>query len=148
VLIGFDAFDKFLAERQIFLLFMSPFHLKLIGLFVRLGSRTVHRRAFATVEHPELNAGCIDDPAHLAAQSVNFPDDLTFCDPSNRRIAAHLANAVAVHCQQRRPGSQSGTGQGSFRSCMAGTHNDNIKSIKVCGAHVLNAGVGKGGRSA
>ena len=97
--VGFNRFDGFLAERQIVLQLNPVFHLKLIRFFVRLSPRTVHGRTFATVEHPEMNPGGINHAAHFAAERIDFADNLALGNSSDRRIAAHLCDRVAIHRQ-------------------------------------------------
>ena len=50
----------FLPQHEIRLLLDDPLDLLLIRLLIGLGPRAVHRRAFAAIEHAELNAGGVD----------------------------------------------------------------------------------------
>ena len=70
---------------------------ELVELLVRLGARRVHGRALGAVEHAELDAGGVDDLAHLAAEGVDLADDLPLGDAADGRVAAHLADGVGVH---------------------------------------------------
>ena len=97
--VGFNRFDSFLAECQIFLQLHAMLHFELIRFFVRLSPRTVHGRTFATVEHPEMNPGGINHAAHFAAERIDFADNLALGNSSDRRIAAHLRDRVAIHRQ-------------------------------------------------
>ena len=94
-------FDDFLPQREVRLLFDEPLDFDLIRFLVGLGPRAVHRRAFAAIEHAELNAGGVDRPAHRAAEGVDLADDLPLGDAADRRVAAHLADGVAIGRQQR-----------------------------------------------
>ena len=73
---------------------------ELVRLLVALGPGAVHRRALAAVEQAELDGGGVGDDAHRAAEGVDLADDLPLGDPADRRVAAHLADGVAVHRQQ------------------------------------------------
>ena len=94
---SFEGFDGFLAERERGLQFDAVFHFELVGLFVRLCAGAVHGRAFTGVEHPEMNAGMINDTAHFSAQRIDFTDNLSLGHTAYGRVAAHLRNRVAVH---------------------------------------------------
>jgi hypothetical protein len=89
-------FDDFLPQGEIGLLFNNPLDLSLVQPLVRLRTRAMHRGALAAVQHAELNTCGVNRPAHGAAESVNFADDLALADAPDGRIAAHLANRIAV----------------------------------------------------
>ena len=63
----------------------------------------MHRRAFAAIEQAELNARGIDRLAHRTAEGVDFTHDLPLGNATDRRIAAHLGDGVAIGRQQRGP---------------------------------------------
>ena len=95
-----QVFDHFLPQRQVGLLFDEPLDFLLIGFFVGLGPRAVHGRPFAAIEQAELDAGGVDGPAHRPAQGVDLADDLPLGHAADGRIAAHLADRVAIGGQQ------------------------------------------------
>jgi hypothetical protein len=64
--------------------------------FVGLGSRSLHSRAFASVQHSELDHGCIDKMSHFAAQRVDFPDQISLCQSADGGIAGELPDAIEV----------------------------------------------------
>src|SRR5262249_5208540 len=72
----------------------QPLHLLLIGFLVGLGPRAVHGRAFAAIEHAELNARGIDRAPHDAAERVDLAGNLPFGHATDGRVAAHLPNRV------------------------------------------------------
>jgi len=97
----------------------------------------VHGRAFATVEHAELNACGVDRLAHHAAEGVDFSDNLPLANAANGRVAAHLADGVAIGGQQRGfdpHARHARSGQGGFGASMAGA-NDNQIEIVILGGH-------------
>ena len=123
-----QTFNHFLAKRQILLLLDPQLHPELVSLFVRLSPRTVHRRAFATIQHAELNSSLVDTASHFAAKRVDLPNDLPLRHASDRRVAAHLPDRVAVHRQQNRASSQSSRSQ---RRLSAGMPRPNYRNVKV-----------------
>jgi hypothetical protein len=54
------------------------------------------RRAAASVEQPELDAGFVDRPAHLAAQRVDLPHQVALGEPADRGIARHARHGARI----------------------------------------------------
>jgi len=63
-----------------------------IQLTIGLGTRAAHCGPLAAIEHAELNAGGIGDPAHQAIQGVDFPYQMALAQSANGRIAAHFTD--------------------------------------------------------
>ena len=93
---------------------------------VALGAGAPHSRAFRTVEHTELYGGAVGHDTHVAAQSVYFPDDLSFGNASHGRIATHLSNLVHVHGDKAGLRSHVGRGCCRFAACMAAAYHYHI----------------------
>ena len=127
--------DHLLPQREIRLLFDDPLDLVLIGLLVGLGPRAVHGRALAAVEQAELDAGGVDRPAHQPAQGVDLADDLPLGDAADGRVAAHLADGVAIGRQQRGPRPEPRSGQRRLGPGMPGADHDHVEI--VVGAHAI-----------
>ena len=127
---GEDIFHLILSQVQIVLLFQDAFDLLLIGLLVGLGPGAVHGRAFAAVEHAELQAGGVGDTPHRTAQGIDFSSDLSLGDSADRRVAAHLSHGIEVGCQQSHVRAETRGSQRGLRTCVpAADHED------VVGAH-------------
>ena len=73
-----------------------------IKLAVGLGARPPHRRTLAAVEHAELDAAPIGDPAHQAVQRIDLADQMTLAEPADGRIAGHRADRRKPVGHQRR----------------------------------------------
>ena len=129
-------FHDFLAQREVLLFFDAELQCKLVGLLVRLRTGAVHCGAFAAIEHAELDAGFIDNPAHFAAERVDLAHDLSLGDAADGRVATHLADGIAVHCEQGGVGSHS---RGSQRRLNAGVSgaDDNDVVVVDTGRHAL-----------
>ena len=95
----------------------------------------MHGRALGAVEHAELDAGRVDDLAHLAAEGVDLADDLPLGDAADGRVAAHLADGVGVHRQQGGAQPHARGGQGGLDAGVAGADDDDVVSRKVSGQH-------------
>ena len=128
--------NDFLPKCQILLLLDDSFDLCLIKFFVGLCARGVHRRPFAPVEHPKLNARRVDRPAHRAAQRVDLAHDLPLADPANGRIAAHLPDGVTIGRQQRRLRPQPRSSKRRFGTGVSRTNHQDVVVVRV-GSHVL-----------
>ncbi len=64
---------------------------------VALRPRAPYRRSFRTVKHTELNSRGISNASHLSAEGVNLSHNLSFCDTTHGRVAAHLSDFVHIH---------------------------------------------------
>ena len=105
---GFDdeVLDGLLAERQAGLLLADAADFLVVGRLVGLGPGAVHGGPFSPVEHPELDAGPVDGPAHRPAQGVDLADDLPLGDAADRRVAAHPGDRIQPAGQKRGPSPQ------------------------------------------
>ena len=135
-----NVFDGFLAEVEVRLDLDEAFDFALVGPFVGLGAGRVHRRAFADVEHAELDAGAVDGEAHRAAEGVNFADDLALGDAADRRVTGHLADGIEVRREEGGLGADTGSGEGGLGPGVAGADyhdvvviGENHASIVACG---------------
>ena len=122
-------FDHLLPDAEIRLLLDDALHFELVGLFVGLGPGAVHRRPLAAVEHAELDARGVDRAAHLAAERVDLADDLPLGHAADGRVAAHLADGVEVHGQERGLRAESRRGQRRLAAGMAGPDDDDIEIV-------------------
>ena len=89
----------------------------------------MHRRAFAAIEHAKLDAGGVDRPAHRAAERVDLADDLPLADAADRRVAAHLADGVAIGREQRGLGPQPRSRQRRLGPGMPGADHDHVEFV-------------------
>jgi hypothetical protein len=84
-------------------------HLMPVKHPIGLSARGLYRGASTPVQHPELNPRLIDDPTHQPAKSVEFTNQMPFCNPSNCRIAGHLRDKIKVErndgCLRPQPAS-------------------------------------------
>ena len=100
-----------------------------VGVFVALGPKGLYGRTFFGIECTELDAGAVAVDSHLAAQCVQFADDMRLGDPANGGVAGHSGNGQAIHGEECRVDSHAGRGQCRFASRVAGTDDDNIELI-------------------
>ncbi len=70
--------------------------------------------------------GGVDRPAHRAAQGVDLADDLPLGDAADGRVAAHLADGVAVGGQQRRLGPHPRSRQRRLGAGVAGADDQHV----------------------
>lgn len=106
-------------------------HLGTVDFAVCLGSRALHRGAFATVQQTKLNARLICHPPHNAVHRINLADEVTFAQPSNRRIARHHTYAAPVHRHKSGMSSEARRSVSRFRARMAAADHDHIKMFHV-----------------
>src|SRR5262249_44817297 len=75
-----EPFDQLLPQREARLLLHAELHVELVSLLVGLSARAVHGRAFAAVQHPELDGRGVDGPPHFAPEGVDLAYDLSLGD--------------------------------------------------------------------
>ncbi len=96
-----------------------------IELAVGLGARSAHRRTLAAVEHPELDAAAVGDPAHQAVERVDLADQMALAEPADGRIARHRADGreLVGHQRSRRAHAR-GRGRGLTAGVAAADDDD------------------------
>ncbi len=77
-----------------------------VELAVGLGAGALHGRALAAVEHAELDAGLVGDPAHQPVKRIDLAHQMALAEPANGRIAGHLADGGEAMGDQRRVGAE------------------------------------------
>ena len=95
-------------------------------MFVRLGTEGMYRRTLGCVQHFALNEGLIDVLTHLAAQCVDFTNQMTLTGTADGRIARHHGHGFQVHGAQQSLLTHTGRSQGRFAAGMSGADNDHI----------------------
>ena len=95
----FDAYvhDLGLDEPQALLPLKRELHDLLVAPPVRLRAQGVHRRPFAEVQHPVLDAGFVRRAGHLAPQGVQLPHEVALARAAYGRVAGHVAHRVEVY---------------------------------------------------
>ena len=69
-----------------------------IELAVGLGARPAHGRTLGAIEHPELDAGRVGDPAHQPVERIDLAHEMAFAEAANGRIARHRADGRKARC--------------------------------------------------
>lgn len=115
-----------LKERQILLPFENMFHSKLVGLFVTLHPWRLDGGSFRGIQEPVLDSGHVSRERHFTTQGIDFTNHMTFGNPSNGWIAAHLADGIDIAGYHQGPDAQSGRCQGRLNARMATAADDYI----------------------
>ena len=123
--------DCRIADRQIFLKFQYPFHTLMITIFVALSAGRPDSRSFCHVEHTELESCGIGHTSHRTAHGINFTDNVTFCDPADGRVAAHLGNMIQINGEKNGFRAHSGGGESCFTCGMTAAHNRYIITCRI-----------------
>ena len=117
--------DLALDHRQIRGLADRALHRRRIELAVRLGARPAHRRSLAPVEHAELDAARVGDPAHQAVERIDLAHQMALAEPADRRIAGHRADGrEPVRDQRGRRAHARSRGRGLAAGVPAADHDD------------------------
>jgi hypothetical protein len=99
-----------------------------VELAVGLGPRTLHGRALGAIEQAELDAGRIRHPPHQAVERIDLAHQMALAEPTDGRIAGHLADGGKAVRHQRRARAHAGRGGRSLAAGMAAADNDDVKS--------------------
>ena len=115
-----------LLDFQVGLRFQHFAHLEAVGLLVALGARRPHGWAAGSVEQAELDADCVRDLAHDAAQGVHFADQVSLGNATDGGIAGHLGDEIDVESVEGGLQAQAGCGHGGFATGVSGADHDDI----------------------
>jgi hypothetical protein len=89
-------------------------------LLVGLSTRGANCGTLPRIEGPELDARGIYHFAHLAAEGVNLPNQVTLGQAADGWITGHERNRVKINGQQQRTATHARPGQGRFAPGMPG----------------------------
>ena len=120
-----------LADRQILLVFQDLAHGFGIFGFVSLCAQRMDCGTFGYIEHLGLDKGLVNILAHLAAQGVDFPDQMALGRTAYMGIAGHHGDAVDIHRENDCTVSKAGTGKGCLTAGMSGTDHTYVSVYKV-----------------
>src|SRR5438445_7353098 len=115
-----------LSQIEVRLPLTYPLESELIRLFVALSPGRPYGRSLLGVEHPELQASHIGGLAHLTAECIDFPCEMSLCQPPNCGITRHLANGIYIGCQQQSLTAHSSRSQCRLDASVTGTDNNDI----------------------
>ena len=101
-------------------------HAAAVLRLVRLSTQGMHRRPFGHVQHLGLDKGAVNILAHLAAQRIDLPDDMSLGASADIGIAGHERNTLHTDGKHDCLKPQSGTGQRGLAAGMTGAYHDNI----------------------
>ncbi len=118
--------DFALFKVKIVLLFKNPLHSKPVELLVGLGTRCSNGRSLFSVQNAKLDAGSVYILRHLAAQSINFLDQMPLCQTTYRGVTGHQGNRIQIDRQQHRTAPHTGRRQSGFAPCVSGADNNYI----------------------
>ena len=110
----------------------------MVGDPIRLHTQTVNSRAFAPVQHPALNKGCIRRLAHFAPKGVDLPDKMPLGGAANGRIARHICNLIQGDGEHCGAASKPGRCQSGFHPRMPRTDHDHLIASQWF-LHVFNS---------
>jgi hypothetical protein len=96
-----------------------------VELPIGLGAGPMHRRTFAPVQDPKLNAAAIGGSTHQTIQGVDLTNQMTLAEPADGWIAGHRAHRGEPVGQQCRVCTHPRScGRGFTAGVPATDHND------------------------
>ncbi len=97
-----------------------------IELAVGLRARPLHGRPLGAVQHPELNAGLVGHAPHQPVQRIDLAHQMPLAEPTDRRIARHLADGVDLVRDERRASPHARSRGGRLAPRVAAADNDDV----------------------
>ena len=73
----------------------------MVLVLICLGAQRVNGRTFCGVQHPALYECFIDVQAHLAAECIDLPDEMTFACAADGRIAGHHGDGFQIDAEHQ-----------------------------------------------
>ena len=128
---GQDLHDLGLLQFQPFLLLQGMLHILLVLAAVRLGPEGMDRGTLAPVQHPVLDAAMVRSQTHLAAQGIQFPDQMALAGAADGRITGHIAHGIQIDGKEDGVHTKPGGRQGGFDARMACADDGNITGSSV-----------------
>ena len=127
-----QVFHRLLEDCEARLIFQQAANGLPVQLPVRLRTGGADGRALARIQGAELDAGPVDRSRHGAAQSVNFPRQVSLADAADGRIAAHLAERSDVLGDEKGAGARARGSERRFRAGVSTAYDDDIKARVGC----------------
>ena len=97
-----------------------------ISNLISLRTWSLNGRTTTFVEHAELNHRFINQFRHLSAKSINFTNNISLGNTTDRRVTAHSGNCIRSLGNQNSFKSHAGTSKPRFNSGMSRTNYGNI----------------------
>ena len=126
ILAGDQVLDAIGNNGQVRLLGQQRLDRLAIELPVRLRPGAANRRSLAPVEHPELDSGGVDRPAHDSVQGVDLPDQVSLGQAADGWIAGHFADLGGIMGQQQGTGAHPGGGRGCLGPGVPAADNNDV----------------------
>jgi hypothetical protein len=71
-----------------------------VGRFIGLCAGRMDGRALASIEHPEVDPGAVDEPAHQTTERIDFTGELPLGETADGGIAGHPPQRTCVEGHQ------------------------------------------------
>jgi hypothetical protein len=102
-------------------------HCSPVKAAIALGPRRPNRRAFAPIQHSELQRRQIGRARHDTAERIDFANDGAFGDPTDGGIARHLTDCLQCARHNAYTGADPSSRDGGFRSGMPSADDDHVE---------------------
>ena len=96
---------------------------------VDLAARASDRGALGPVQHTELDARHIGQPSHQPVQRIDLTHQMPLAQPTDSRVAAHLADGFQLLGQQQGAGASARRRSRSFAAGVAAADHDDVEGV-------------------
>lgn len=121
------ALDVGLEEHQVGLRLQFMPHEAAVGVLVALGAEGADGRALAGVQLTNLDLGAVGIAAHLAAEGVDFADEVALGRAADGGVAGHLGDGAEAGAQEGGAAAHARGGEGRLATRVAGADNDDVE---------------------
>src|SRR6185437_9365541 len=107
-------------------------HRLAIKLAICLGPRSAHSRTLTAIQHPKLDAGPVGRARHHAVEGIDFADQMSLRQPTDRGITGHLTDGRMAMRQQQRARAESRRGISRLAAGVAAANDNHVVPVH-CG---------------
>lgn len=120
--------SSLLKNPQVGLVFQNFAYRSLVQHAVGLRTCGANGWALAAVEDTELDATLVGSSGHGTTKCIDFLDQVALADPTDGRVAAHLAEGLDIVGEQQGLHAHACCSQGCFGTGMTATDHDHVKT--------------------
>jgi hypothetical protein len=119
--------DRALYGLQITVLFEQRSDCPPVESAVALRSWSPDSRAFAAIQHAELNHGEVSSSSHDSSKRIDLADDGSLCYATDCRIARHLSDRFECARDQSHSSSKASSCNGCLGAGMTSTDDNDVE---------------------
>ena len=125
-----QVFRRHGADFEVGLIGQDRLHRFAIEPTIDLSPWPAHSRTLGAVEHAELDSGGVRHPAHEAVQRVNLPNEMSFTQAADSRIAGHFPDGFDSVGEKQGPGAEPRRRRRRLAAGVAAPDHDHVPGFR------------------